>query len=196
MRRYLYPLAALLLTGLWTEAPAQMYREPDDAPQEQLHWHMDFGYNVTTGQTANSLRDGGSLGGGLSWQPDDGSPLALRADVHYSRFDTTRRVIGFDQTIGNRGYAGIVDLAVDGEYRMLLSPYMTAFTVGGIGVAHQRTAEDLVVAANTTRFAWNAGLGLGFALGRGQTFFVEAGFTRIQTPQPTDFVPIRVGMRF
>ncbi|HEV2270969.1 MAG TPA: hypothetical protein VGR92_16065, partial [Steroidobacteraceae bacterium] len=94
--------------------------------------------------------------------------------------------------------------------------------LAGVGVAHRRIAltqtvafggyvcdawfgycdyglvpGDVIVASdNTTRFTWNAGVGLDFALWNGQTFFVEARFTRMQTAQPTDFVPIRVGLRF
>jgi opacity protein-like surface antigen len=209
-RRHCYLLGALLLIGACTQAPAQSYEAGYYGPEEQVHWHMDIGYDVTTGQIADFLRDGGTIGGGISWQPDDSSPLALRADLNYSRFDATRQLIGTD------GYGDIVDLAVDGEYRMPLSPYLTGFAVAGIGVAHRRialtddycepffgycdyglvTGAAVVASANTTGFAWNAGLGLDFAVGNGETFFVEARFTRIEITQPTDFVPIRVGVRF
>jgi opacity protein-like surface antigen len=150
----------------------------------------------------------------------------LRADLNYSRFNATRQLIGIneavDQTEIDDGYGEIVDFTVDGEYRMPLSPYLTAFAVAGVGVAHRRIAltqtvavggyvcdywfgycdfglvpgEQVIASDSTTQFEWNAGLGLDFALGGGQTFFVEARFTRMQTSQPTDFVPIRVGLRF
>jgi opacity protein-like surface antigen len=226
MQRYLYPLAAVLLLGVSAEAPAQSYIERYYGPQEHVHWHIDTGYAATTGQTGDFLDGGWTIGGGFSWQPDFSSPLALRADLDYSRFNATRQLIAInqavDQTEIDDGYGEVVDLAVDGEYKMPLSPYVTGFAVAGIGLAHRRIAltqtvafggylcdpwfgyceyglapGDVVVASdNTTRFAWNAGLGLDFALGGGQTFFVEARFTRVQTAQPTDFVPIRVGLRF
>ena len=227
MRRYLYPLGAILLLGAAAEAPAQNgYTEHYYAPQQHVHWHLDTGYAATTGQIGSALDGGWTIGGGLSWQPDLSSPLALRADLNYSRFQATRQLIGinqaYNQTEIDDGYGEIVDFAVDGEYRVPLSPYVTAFALGGVGVAHRRIAltqtvavgdyvcdywfgycdyglvpGDVVVASdNTTRFAWNAGLGLDFALWGGQTFFVEARFTRMQTPQPTDFVPIVVGLRF
>jgi opacity protein-like surface antigen len=224
--RYLYPLGALLLLGAWAEAPAQNYVERYYGPEQHVHWHIDAGYAATTGQISDLLDGGWTIGGGFSWQPDLSSPLALRADINYSRFQATRQFINFneaiDQTEIDDGYGEIVDFTLDGEYRMPLSPYMTAYAVGGVGVAHRRIAltqtvalggyvcdywfgycefglvpGDVVVASDsTTRFEWNAGLGLDFALGRGQTFFVEARFTRVQTSQPTDFVPIRVGLRF
>ena len=226
MRRYLHALGALLLLAASAEAPAQNYYERYYAPQEHVHWHLDAGYAATTGQISDALQGGWTIGGGFSWQPDYRSPLALRADINYSRFSATRQLIAINQAIDQTeiddGYGEIVDLTVDGEYRMPLSPYITAFAVAGVGVAHRRIAltqtvpvdgyvcdpwfgycefglvpGDVVVASdNTTRFAWNAGLGLDFALSGGQTFFVEARFTRVQTAQPTDFVPIRVGLRF
>lgn len=227
MRQYLYPLGALLLLGACTEAPAQNYSEHYYAPEQHVHWHIDTGYDATTGQTASFLQGGWTFGGGFSWQPDFSSPFALRADLNYTRFNATRQLIGINQAIDQTeiddGYGEIVDLAVDGEYRIPLSSSVTAFALGGVGIAHRRIAltqtvavggyvcdswfgycqydlvpGDVVVASDdTTRVAWNAGLGLDFALWGGQTFFVEARFTRMQTAQqPTDFVPIRVGLRF
>jgi len=226
MRRHFPALGALLLLGAWTQAPAQGYVERYYTPEQHVHWHIDAGYAATTGQISDALQGGWTIGGGFSWQPDFSSPLALRTDLNYSRFNATRQLIGinqaYNQTEIDDGYGEIVDLAVDGEYRVPMSPYVTAFAVAGIGVAHRRialtqtvavgdyvcdywfgycefglTPGDVVVASdNTTRFAWNAGLGLDFALGGGQSFFVEARFVRLQTSQPTDFVPIRVGLRF
>jgi opacity protein-like surface antigen len=226
MRRFLYPLAGLLMLGAAAQAPAQRYVERYYGPEEHVHWHIDTGYAATTGQITDALDGGWTLGGGLTWQPDFSSPLALRADLDYSRFDATRQLIGInqalDQTQIDDGYGEIVDLAVDGEYRLPLSPYLTGFAVAGVGVAHRRIAltqtvpvggyfcdpwfgycdfglvagDEVVASDNTTDFAWNAGLGLDFALGGGETFFVEARFTRMQTSPPTDFVPIRVGLRF
>jgi len=226
MRRYLYPVGALVLLAAWTQAPAQSYYERYYGPQEHVHWHIDTGYVGTTGQISSALDGGWTIGGGLSWQPDFSSPLALRADLNYSRFDATRRLIAtnaaVDQTEINDGFGEIVDLDVDGEYKMPLSSYITGFAVAGVGVAHRRIAltqtvafgdyfcdswfgycdydvvpgQVVVASDNTTRLTWNAGVGLDFALRNGESFFVEARFTRMQTPQPTDFVPIWIGLRF
>ena len=225
--RYAYPLVALLLVGAPAVAPAQRYTERYYAPQEHVRWHLDTGYAATSGQIANLLDGGWTFGGGLSWQPDYQSPLALRADLNYNRFDATRQLIALNQPLYqtqiNDGYGEVVDLAVDGEYEAPITPYVSGFALAGLGIAYRRIAltqtvafgdyfcdpwfgycefgvvpGDVVVASdNTTRLEWNAGLGLDFALGGGESFFVEARFTRIETPtQPTDFVPIRVGLRF
>jgi opacity protein-like surface antigen len=225
-RRYLYPLGALVWLGAWAQAPAQSYYERYYGPQEHVHWHIDTGYVATTGQIADALDGGWTIGGGLSWQPDFSSPLALRADLNYSRFDATRQLISVNQAVNQTeiddGYGEIVDFDLDGEYRAPLTPYITGFAVAGVGVAHRRIAltqtvafgdyfcdpwfgycdygvvpgEEVVASDNTTQLAWNAGLGLDFDLRNGESFFVEARFTRMQTSQPTDFVPIRVGLRF
>ena len=219
-------LGALLLLAAWTQASAQGYYERYYGPEGHVHWHMDTGYAATTGQIANALDGGWTIGGGLSWQPDFSSPLALRADLDYSRFEATRRLVAVnqavDQTQINDGFGEIVDLDVDGEYKAPLTPYITGFAVAGIGVAHRRIAltqtvafgdyfcdpwfgycdygvvpgEVVVASDNMTQFTWNAGVGLDFDLRNGESFFVEARFTRMQTAQPTDFVPIRVGLRF
>lgn len=227
-RTTLHPLGAILLLGAAAAAPAQNYgyTERYYSPEQHVHWHLDTGYVATSGQIADALDGGWTIGGGLSWQPNFSSPLALRADLNYSRFDATRQLINInqqlDQTEIDNGYGEIVDFSVDGEYRVPLSPSVSGFALAGIGIAHRRialtqtvpvggyicdpwfgycdyglVAGDYVVASdNTTQFAWNVGLGLDFALWGGQTFFVEARFTRMQTAQPTDFVPIRVGLRF
>lgn len=224
--RHAYPLAALLLVAS-ARAPAQNYAERYYAPEEHLHWHIDTGYAATRGAIADALDGGWTFGGGFSWQPHDSSPFALRADLDYSRFDATRQLIAINQpryrTQINDGYGEVVDVAVDGEYEAPITPYLTGFAAAGIGAAYRRLAltqtvaygddfcdpwfgycefgvapgEVIVASEDTTRFEWNAGLGLDFALGGGQSLFVEARFTRIQTPtQPTDFIPIRVGLRF
>jgi len=58
---------------------------------------------------------------------------------------------------------------------------------------------DSVVARNTTgwQFAKNAGIGMEFAMGPRTSFFVEARYMRLNPKNGTsDFLPIRVGLRF
>ena len=56
--------------------------------------------------------------------------------------------------------------------------------------------SNTVASQDTTRFAWNAGVGVDFALPAGQSWFVEARYERIETQEPTEFIPIRFGLRF
>jgi hypothetical protein len=54
---------------------------------------------------------------------------------------------------------------------------------------------DVLVNSKTTgRWEWNAGVELSFSLGGGDAFFVEARYMEVETPVPTGFVPIRVGL--
>lgn len=56
---------------------------------------------------------------------------------------------------------------------------------------------DLVVAKqSTTRFAWNAGIGVEFPLRSGNTFFIDARYHQLQTGRSTEIIPIQVGLRF
>jgi hypothetical protein len=54
----------------------------------------------------------------------------------------------------------------------------------------------VVASDSQTRRTWNAGAGLDFAPPGGQSWFVEARYEEIATAQPTQFIPIRVGLRF
>ncbi len=226
LKRSLGLLAALLLMSVSGRAPAQAYYEQVYRPWQPVHWHLEAGYSPTLGQTSQYLDGGWTIGGGLTWQPHPGTPLALRADLDYSYFYATRNLIAINeqanQTQIDNGYGEVFGLNVDGEYRMALGPTTQAFALAGIGVNHRRLAltqtvavgtyfcdyyfgycdyglapGDVVVAsADTTRFSWNAGVGLDFDLRNGQTLFIEARYMRLETSHPTEFVPITVGLRF
>lgn len=225
LKRLFSVLAALLLMGVSARAPAQTYYDQVYRPWQPIHWHLEAGYSPTLGQTSQYFDGGFTLGGGLTWQPRPG-PFALRADLEYSHFDATRNLIAINEQANqieiDHGYGEVFGLNVDGELRSQLTPLTTAFFLAGVGVNHRRIAltqtvafggyycdpyfgycdyglvpGDVVVAsADTTRFSWNAGAGLDFALRNGQSFFIEARYMRLETSQPTEFVPITVGVRF
>ena len=226
MNRYLIPLSAFVLLGVSVRAPAQTYYEQTFAPEEPVHWHLQIGYSPTVGSTSSYFQGGVTLGGGLSWKPDPQGPFALRADLEYSRFDATRNLIAInelaDQTQIDGGYGELIGLNIDGEFKRPITPWVSAFALAGVGIAHLHVAltqtvaygtyvcdpwfgycnyglipGDIVVASgNSTRMSWNAGVGLDFLLRDGQTFFIEARYQRINTTQPTVFVPLTVGLRF
>ena len=113
---------------------------------------------------------------------------------------------------------------VDGQLDFALGPRAKGYLIGGIG-AYKRQIElyqtvfgggvfcdpwwgfcgegyfpgNAVVARTTSswKFAWNAGIGIDFPLGNGMTWFVDARYLRIgPEDQKTEFVPIRIGLRF
>jgi opacity protein-like surface antigen len=57
---------------------------------------------------------------------------------------------------------------------------------------------DVVVASDsTTRFGYNAGLGLSFAFGSGSEIYLEARYHRAETTnEPTELLPVSVGFRW
>ena len=226
MNRYFVPLGAAALLALSGRASAQTYYEQTFTPAEPVHWHLQIGYSPTVGSTSEYFQGGFTLGGGLTWRPHPDEPFALRADLEYSRFDATRNLIAINQQADqiqiDSGYGEVFGLNLDGEFKTHLTPWVSGFAVAGIGVDHMRVAltqtvaygtyfcdpwfgycsyglvpGDIVVASgSSTRLSWNAGVGLDFRLRNGQTLFVEARYQRINTTEPTAFVPITVGLRF
>lgn len=224
-KRTLGVLGVLVLAGVAGRASAATYYDQVFRPWQPIHWFMEIGYSPTLGQTSQYFQGGFTLGGGLTWQPRPG-PFALRADLEYSRFDATRNLIAIneqaDQIQIDNGYGEVFGLNVDGEMRAPLTATTTAFFLAGVGLNHRRIAltqtvafgdyfcdpyfgycdyglvpgDEVVASDDTTRFSFNAGAGLDFDLRDGQTFFIEARYVRVQTSQPTEFVPITIGLRF
>lgn len=223
MRRYIHCLAAVMLFGGCVPAFAQVYYGP--GPDYPLHFYVDGGYSVTTGQTSNYLDNGWNIGGGVQWRPQPG-PVSFRLDLSYNRNDATNRLLYegsvADQTQIDHGWADIFTFDVDAVYDIALERGVTVYVMAGGGGAWRRISftqtagfsgyycdpwwgvceggffpgDVLVDRTSTTRWEWNAGLGVNFPLYGGQSWFIEARYTQMQTPVPTSFVPIRVGFRF
>lgn len=169
---------------------------------------------------------GYAVGGGFSWTPGPASPFAMRVDFNYTDNKATRQLIesGQQQTSYevDDGRGSFTSLTVNGVYKMPLGSGVRLYGIAGAGAYHadlsltQRVlvggtycdfywgycypgvaSGDLVVASNaTTKFGWNAGLGLEFPLHYGQSWFIEARFNRIEGTRPLDYVPVTVGFRF
>jgi opacity protein-like surface antigen len=224
MKSYLGALGAVLLMGGSAPLLAQTYEVYPAA--RQFQWHVDAGGAITTGRTADFLDSGWTIGTGFTWHPQLGSPFALRTDLHYSRFNATNQLITLgeiaNQTQIDDGSGQIVALDLNAVFETPVSRNVRAYVIGGVGVDYRKIeltqtvavggvvcdgwwgfcgfgyvpGDVLIQREETTRLAWNAGVGLDFALGHGQSWFIEARFNRMETHDPTDFVPIRVGMRF
>jgi len=48
---------------------------------------------------------------------------------------------------------------------------------------------------SATRLAWSGGIGIGYAMDTG-VLFVDMRYHRIETSEPTEFIPLRIGYRF
>ncbi|HVO46498.1 MAG TPA: outer membrane beta-barrel protein [Steroidobacteraceae bacterium] len=226
MRKVIGLCAAIVLAGAGTTALAQSSGYYDYGAPRALQWHIDGGYAATTGRTADYLSGGATIGGGFTLRPDPRSPFYLRADLNYSRFGATRELISIgeqaNQTQIDDGTGDIVSLSLDGVLELPIGPRARAYFMGGVGGAYRRidltqtvgfggyfcdawygycgfgvvAGDILVQRTETTRFAWNAGAGLEFPMYGGRSWFIEARYDRMNTDVPTEFVPIRIGMRF
>ncbi len=224
MKAHISTFGALLLIGVSAPLLAQTYQT--FPPARQFQWHIDGGGAITTGRTSDFLDSGWTLGTGFTWHPQLDSPFALRTDLHYSRFNATNQLISLgevaNQTRIDDGTGQILALDLNAVFETPLSRTVRAYLIGGVGVNYRKIELTQTVAVGgficdpwwgfcgvgyvpgdvlidreeTTRLAWNAGLGLDFSLGGGQSWFIEARFNRMETRDPTDFVPIRIGMRF
>jgi hypothetical protein len=89
MKRYIYSLGAVLLLGAGVPAMAQGYYY-GPGPDLPLHFYVDGGYSVMTGQTSNYLDNGWNIGGGVQWRPAPG-PFSLRGPRRAARRQDMRR---------------------------------------------------------------------------------------------------------
>jgi opacity protein-like surface antigen len=216
MKPYIRILAPLALLGGGAPAFAQVYQYP---PARPLQWFIDGGASITAGTTADFLDSGWSIGTGFTLRPVPGQPFMLRADVNYSRFNATNQLISLGQAVNqtpvDNGYGQTVTAFLNGVLEAPVSAWTRFYVTGGVGLGYRRIeltqngflcdpffcgsgfGSNAVVASEaTTRFAWNAGVGVDFALPAGQSWFVEARYERIETQEPTEFIPIRCGLRF
>lgn len=192
-----------------------------DVPPVQMQ--LEAGGAVTTGQTSNFLNDGWTVGVGLLWHPQPG-PLAIRTSLDFTRLGATQEAIeqaaSLNQTAINGGFGEVTTLHLGGLYEWPVSEYTRAYLTAAAGGSWERVdftqtfaatgaycdwwvcgrayyPDQVTVARNdTTRFSWDAGVGFDFSAGGWESWFIEATFQKVNTPQPTTFIPIRVGVRF
>ena len=159
------------------------------SPASPLDWRFDLSYRdhnassrlIALGQQSTNIEiDGGT---GQIWSFTGNAtyhvPLAygVRAygiagvGVYHTRVELTQTVPFFG------GY-------------YYCDPFW-GFCDGGYGYGNA-----IVTSHDLTKFGWNAGVGVEFALPSGQSWFVEARYNRISASTPIEFVPIEVGYRF
>ena len=93
------------------------------------------------------------------------------------------------------GAVGAYHREVDMTQTVLVTP--TYCDWNGYCYAGQPAPGDVVVyTKSTTKFGWNAGLGVEFPMEAHQWWYIEVRFQRIETPNPIEYVPISLGVRF
>jgi opacity protein-like surface antigen len=217
MKTMLRVLAPLMLAGVAAPALAQTYQYsyPADRP---VQFFMDGGASITQGDAAYDFDNGFTFGGGVNIMPQPGVPLGLRFELNYARSWATNGFINANEaatgTPIDDGSMQTVTGFADGVLRTPINPWVHVYALGGVGLGYRRIeltqngffcdaffcgpggGRTIVASSDVTRFAWNAGAGVDFALPNGQSWFVEARYERIETNTPTEFIPIRVGFRF
>ena len=210
MKRYMYSLGAVMLLAGAVPAMAQVYYGP--GPTLPLHWYVDGGYSVTTGQTTNYLDNGWNIGGGVQWRPSPG-PLSLRVDGSFSRYDATNQLLAdgaqANQTYINNGWGDIFSLDLDGVFDIPLGGGVKAYLMAGGGGAYRRinftqTVGFLAIAATAGRVSahrasrratcWSItrpppvgnGMPVRASIFRSAetVWFIEKRYTQMQTPRP------------
>ena len=196
---------------------------PDAFAQEYspVRWYMMGGANPPVGQTNEFLQAGWDFGFAVAWR-EPGHPLGLRLDLNYASNNATKAL----QNAGSvatglnitGGWADIWSASLNVEAQHLFSPTTYGYLIGGVGAyytelqlteygygyvcnpwwgyCYSGTGNVVVASNSTTRFGWNGGVGMAFRL-QGPTLFIEARYTRIETsPQPLEFIPVTIGLRF
>jgi opacity protein-like surface antigen len=213
-------LAPVVLVGFCAPALAQVYA----VQPLPVQWFVEGGPSFPLGTTSDYFNTGWTLGGGFTVRQDPSQPFALRAELDYSRFGASSELVSAGQEASetqiNGGYADAIDAQVGGVFEQPLNAYARFYATGGLGLAYRHieltqtgptpcneflgvcgpgfggSSTSGVAAYDTTRFAWNLGAGMDFPLPGGQSWFVEARYERIETPGATEFLPVRIGIRF
>ena len=208
-----------------TRPPVAARRLTPVVPEVRYHpfeAQIGGGYTVTTGTTGQFLDNGANIGLGLTWFPTAALPIGLRVDGSYSGFNFRHQSpdLNGNFTRGNEYvYGGDADLQFDLAHQ---SPRSKLYLFGGVGWyreqirQRQLSLESGVVcgffycvsgvfpfvtgyerSTSPWHSSWNAGLGWQVSNEEGAAFFVEARYVRVAPRDAkTEFVPIRVGLRF
>ena len=184
-----------------------------------LRAQIEGGYTVPAGSEGGGLDGGWNAGLGLTWFPSSVIPLGLRVDGSFSRFNETSQSVGdVSQSLNTPvsfGHENIYGGDLDAEFDLPIGSSVREYFFGGAGQYREQTTYKQVsspgycryfcgayvvdVEQSTSRWlnSWNAGVGFEFATEDPASFFVEARYQHIGSADSrTEFVPIRVGIRF
>ena len=213
--------AALGLLCLVPVAQAQYYYTPSSPDSRPVQLYVLGGFNEPVGQTSDILQGGWDVGFGVAFR-QPGSPLALRLEMNYAQNNATNQLINQGTAQSglqiNSGWADLFSVTANAELRFPFTQGSYGYIIGGIGGYYTQislttqgygyvcdpwfgycylASGDVIVSQNdVTKFGWNAGAGMSFALRSGMTLFFEARYNEIQTTQKFEYVPITVGLKF
>ena len=183
------------------------------------------GFSGTEGTTADYVNDGWNFSGGVLIHPAQDKPFAFRADLGYNRWDATKELLdlgGTDTVRIDDGWASMSTITGDilwefggkdhaggyvgvgiGGYRRYVQLTEEVLVPGYIcdpwwGICYPAAAVgDLIVADDKlTKIGYNAILGINFPTKSGGAFQLEIQYHRMDSEEPTEFLPILIGYRW
>jgi len=214
-------IGAALAIAWSAQALSQEQEEPP-----VLQWHLSGGYSITNGTTADYLRDGWIITGGLRWNFQPAGPFALDFDLHYSSYGATNHLISLanqQQSVVriDSGWGDILGFNANGVYRLESVGWGHAYLTAGIGEYWRtvRLAQTVLVPGAYCDPWWGycySGLLPGQAVAHDETtgrfawnaglgfefplaygsWFIDLRVHQMQTKKTTEFIPIQIGMRF
>jgi hypothetical protein len=191
-----------------------------------FRFHVDGGGTITQNANDTMLDNGWNVGAGFSFFPSSHVPLGLRVDGTYNHFNMRQNLLNeasayYGTTVDHgteQMYGGDVDLELDlplsqttkfyllaggGWYKQRDTFRQTNFYPGivcvwyGCGPGYYGDRSIVGRSTSDWHFAKNAGFGFEFAMSPWTSFFAEARYMRVNPDDAkSDYIPIRVGLRF
>lgn len=206
-------------------ANAQSYDYVYTRPGASL-WqgHVMGGYSATSGAASDYLQGGWALDAGVTFWPGGGQ-VGIRGDVGYSAHNVTNQFIDVGQAatgeLVNDGSGDFTSVLAGPVFRVPVGRgAVYALAQAGFAHVHMELDQTFYIPGyycdpffgycgydyglgsaeiynySTNKFSWDVGLGVEFPSHWGQSWFIEAAYHRVETPQPLVYWPITVGVRF
>lgn len=164
-----------------------------------LYFQIGGGASIPRGNFDNFFDRGYNVTGSLGWQPAV-SPLGIRFDVGYDRFNSTGATGSSDKP---SVWSGLAEATLKAPHWWAVQPYLIAgggvsrFSNYGNTPTYMTSIGGTTSSGATmTKGQWNAGGGIGFGVGTAR-LFVESRYMHVATPNnATSFVPVIVGLSF
>ena len=153
-----------------------------------LYFQVAAGTSFPQGTFNDAFERGYNVTGSIGYHPRT-SPLGVRFDVGYDKFNARSSILG--NTSDPTAWSGLGELTLRIPSAWAVAPYL----VGGGGVTRFSNFGATAGGSDSmTKGQWNAGGGIGFGLGNVK-LFIESRYMRVMTPnEPTTFVPVVLGI--
>ena len=151
------------------------------------------GYVLLGGGVAIPVGDFHDAGAKTGWLAQVAGGITAPSGVLGGRVNGTFSRNGFTDSDEHFRIIGAMgDLVVSPKMQGSIAPYV----LGGVGFQNGKATDTGVTENGVTKFAWNAGAGIGFRAGS-IGIYLEGRFLSIRTPgSATNLIPISAGIRW